>query len=278
MLVVTNIEKQVATNIVPNITDESIGAILGNVAASARAKWLNFGRRDESTFARDYVQSIQPEQRRSATEYAISLVGEVAHLLEDGAPRLDMRTTLLGPNVPIAEMGQRGKHKNKDGGYFRAIPLRHSMGNAGAAGPKMGSSYSGHDAVSSASALGQAVYRAAKNLKATTTDPYSGKTQWGGRLKTNRIRAGLAKGQKGIPLLKPHHKSDIYKGMIRTEKTYEKATQSQYFTFRTISTSVNDESWWRKPIRARAYAKQVNAFIEKVLPMAFEAFFGGQNK
>ncbi len=192
-------------------------------------------------------------------------------MLEDGYPQVDLRTLLLGPNVPVVPPGARGKHQNKKGGYYRAIPFRHTTPGAGKTiGQAMGSPYSGHEAVSDAKKLGNAVYRAARKLEAATTSR-SGVQHWGGRLDTSRLRAGLAEGQKGVPLLKPHHKSSIYEGMVRLEKTYEKATQSQYMTFRTISTSVK-EGWIRGEIQARNYAEKVGQFVQKVLPEAIDAY------
>ena len=133
----------------------------------------------------------------------------------------------------------------------------------------MGSAYDGHEAIADAKKLGRAVYRAAKELSATTTDPY-GKITGGGRLSTSDVYKG------GVPLLKGHHKSSIYEGMVREEKTYERATQSKYLTFRTISTSVRDRSWWRKPIMARHYMTKVATFVDRILPQAFEAFIEAQ--
>jgi hypothetical protein len=127
----------------------------------------------------------------------------------------------------------------------------------------MGSAYAGHDAISDSRKLGRDVYKSAKSLSATRTSPY-GKTQWGGRLNV-----------PSVPLLKAHHKSSIYQGMVRKEKTYEKATQNQYFTFRTISTSVVGDSWIRKPIEARNYAVKVSEFVSKMLPDAVSAYFEG---
>lgn len=275
MIQIQNLESAIPASVIPSMGPEVLQSILGNVAESARNHWIKHAGNDTSVFRNDYISGIQPVVPRGEKSQVISLVGEVPHMLEDGQESLDMRTTLLGPNVPVAPMGERGKHRNKDGGYFRAIPFRHTIPDSGkTVGQAMGSAYSGHDAVSDAKKLGSEVYKNAKELLPTKTDPY-GKTTWGGRLKTSQISAGLNEGIKGIPLLRPHHKSSIYEGMVREEKTYEKATQSQYVTFRTISTSVQDGSWIRKPIEARHYADKVNDFVAKILPKAIAAYVGG---
>lgn len=256
---------------IPKMTKEVLARIVGDVAASARSQWIQLGSRDSSVFRFDYVQGIQPVAA-AGTRHTVSLVGEVAHLLEDGDSRRDLRDTLLGPNVPVAPFGKKGKRLSKNRQFYRAIPFRHTTPGSGRTiGQAMGSAYSAHSAVENAKKLGNAVYRAAKGLEATTTTPY-GKQHWGGRLRASRLRSGLQAGQAGVPLLKEHHKSSIYEGMVRSQKFYRSAVQSQYVTFRTISTGVRDESWWRKAIRARRYAEQVQKFVGKVLPQAIEQF------
>lgn len=265
----------IPTELIPVITKDMVVSIVGNVADSARNHWIRIAEKDTSVFKPDYILGIQPVVAEG-TKHTVSLVGPVPHILEDGSPRLDMRTTLLGPNVPVAPFGEKGKRQGKQGQFYRAIPFRHTGPGAGkAVGQAMGSAYSGHEAVDNAKKLGKAVYNAAKKLEASTSTPY-GKTKWGGRLDPSRIKSGLVAGNRGVPLLKPHHTTSIYTGMVRMEKTYEKATQSSYMTFRTISTAVQNQSWWRKEITARHYAEQVERFVSKILPLAFEKFIEGK--
>jgi hypothetical protein len=250
-------------------------SVVQDVAAGARHKWIQLASKDKSHLKKAYIDGIQ-EVKYTQNTAVISLVGEMAHMLEDGAPQVDMRKFLLGPNVPVAPMGERGKHRNAKGGYYRAIPFRHSTpGTGDVVGQAMGSAYAGHDAVRSAGNLGREVYKAALQLKATTSNPY-GKTTWGDRLNTENLRTyGTVTGpqQRMVPLLKPHHKTDIYQGMVRQTTVYAKAQQGQYTTFRTISTTGGDpSSWIRKPIEARHYAEQVAAYVQKVAPMALSAF------
>jgi hypothetical protein len=263
---------------IPTLNPAVLRSVVADVAASARNHWIKLAEKDSSVFRFDYIQGIQPVVNEKGTEHSISLVGAVPHILEDGSPRLDLRDILLGPNVPVAPMGKKGKRVSLNGHFYRAIPFRHVGPNAKGKtiGQAMGSAYGGNAAVLDAKKLGRAVYKAAKQLTATTTTPYGGKTSWGGRLSTLGIIKGLKPGIKGIPLMRAHHKSSIYEGMVRQEKTYEKATQSHYTTFRTISTGVRDESWWRKEIRARHYAITVERFISKLLPKAIDALIEAQ--
>lgn len=250
---------------------QAVNAVLADVADAARAHWITLASKIDSSFRNDYIQGIQPVQMLPGVA-VIMLVGAVPHILEDGSPQVDLRTLLLGPNVPVAPLGQKGKRlakpRKSDKGpqYYRAIPFRHtSPGTTKQVGQPMGSAYSGHQAVADAQKLGKQVYGSAKLLAPTVGKPY-GKTNWGERLST----AGM-----GIPLLKPHHKTDIYSGMYRMQKTYEAATQNYYMTFRTISTRVT-EGWIRKAIPARHLAQQVAAYVQKIAPAAFQAFYQQQ--
>ena len=173
--------------------------------------------------------------------------------------------------MPVSAPGNYGKHitinpKTFSIGYYRAIPFRHSIPRAGGAvGQPMGRLYNqaayGEDVVKKFKKLGRDVYGAAKELTPTTGDPYS-KVNYGGRLPE-----GMA------PKLKPHHATDIYAGMIREEKTYVKATQSQYTTFRTISTG--SPGWIRPATTGRHYAQKVSAYVAKMAPKALDAFVEG---
>lgn len=240
-------------------------AILSDATAAARAAWVVYAQSGLSTMQQTYIAGIQEPQieRRLAT---IALVGTMPNALEHGQPSYDMHNTLLGPRVPVVPpgSGQRGKHKKKGGGYYRAIPFRHATpGTVGQAGAAMGSAYSGHAQVSDAGALGKDLYRRASRLRASMQDPLrAGKTLWGGRLP-----AGLA------PRLKPHHHSDIYAGMVRVAKKYQKATQAQYMTFRTISTG--SPGWVRKETQGIHLMEKVQAHMQSILPGMVEAFLRG---
>lgn len=243
--------------------------VLRDIADASRNEWIRVAGKELSTTRRDYLAGIQPVEFKPGSA-VISLVGELPNLIEKGQAAYDMHDTLLGPNVPISPPGKYGKHLKIDPktfktGYYRAIPFRHATpGTRGAVGTAMGQQYKDHDAVRDAEALGKKVYGKAKRLKGTTSDPY-GKTTYGGRLPE-----GLA------PKLKPHHKTDIYAGMIRERKTYEKATQSQYMTFRMISTG--SPGWRRKRTEGKFFAAKVSQYVAKLAPKAFGALMEGMGE
>lgn len=240
--------------------------LVENIAEAARDEWIRLAGAELFTSRRDYINGIQPVRFANGVA-TITLLGVVPNIVEQGMQETDMRDTLLGPDVPLVPEGSRGKHLviKPDGrtGFYRVVPFRHATpGTTGAVGQPMGRQYRGHEAVADAEQLGQDVYNAAKKLKATKSDPYKG-MQWG-----ERLPAGLA------PKLRAHHKTDIFAGMVRERKKYERATQSQYKTFRTISTLVT-EGWIRPKTEGRHFAQKVADHVQKLAPKVFQSYTGG---
>lgn len=156
--------------------------------------------------------------------------GALALLLENGCGPWDMRVMLLPGRSPT------GLKVSEDGYFYRSIPFRHGApGGSGGNFPAMGSQFTregqkrlsmahrGALDAAGAGLIGQRVHGAAQGLDPSLSAPGQ-RTKYGGRLE-----AGLA------PLLRPRHATDIFAGMIRETKTYERADQAQYMTFRTIS-------------------------------------------
>lgn len=279
MIQIENLETIVPAKVLAQLAQPEVDAILSGIAAGARDKWVQLGQADNgvgSHLKYDYVDAIQEVEKKPGLA-VVALVGETAHLLENGAGQTDLRSTLLGPNVPVAPRGSRGKHLAKKGGYYRSIPFRHmtpgtkSNPRTKASGLAMGAAYAASLGQAEAKQLGKAVYKAAKSLQATLTNPYNQKTSWGERLPEGVGGAYPLTNSVGYT-----HKTDIYAGMVRQEKTYKSATQSSYTTFRTISENVTDGSWIRRPIPARHYAKQVSEYVEKIAAKAFEAYLKGR--
>jgi hypothetical protein len=236
-------------------------ALLDDLGAAARAKWIRLAQTELQTSKRDYIQGIQ-EVTGEGQERIVALTGWLPNAVENGLGSFDMRETLLGP----------GKgHTAKDGSRYRAIPFRHGTpGTAGGVGAAMGMRMGpqgpsslgalGGMSVGAAAALGKDIYKAAKRLKP------------GQSLKT---------GGMGIPKLSLHHKSDIFAGMRREAfagpLARGKARQSQYTTFRTISTKTTT-GWIHPGIQARHLAVRVQAHIqeaaEQAITVALRAAFG----
>lgn len=164
---------------------------------------------------------------------SVIAIKKIAEQLENGTGPWDMKPMLL--NGPKARMGKNGK--------YNIIPFRHSVPSS-----------------SASSSMPQQVYKQARELKATIRQGNAMK--WGGRLP--------AQGAPGANRTTGHpHKHDKYEGMARIEKTYAKATQSQYMTFRVVSEHSAPGSWIHPGYPAHHIARSVSAFckpaVEKML-------------
>lgn len=236
---------------------------------AARAEWVRLAQTTLRSTMQTYINGIQQPEVEPGRA-SVALVGVLPNALEHGQKSYDMHATLLGPGVPVVPRGSGlpGKYARKNGkGYYRFIPFRHggptSVGQAGAA---MGAAYGGHAAVADAMALGRAIQKEAKRLKPSVMDPLRpGKTMWGGSLP-----AGMA------PKLREHHATDIYAGMVKVQKTYKKAAQNQYMTFRTISTG--SKGWVRKATVGLNLNAKVRTFVEGILPSIIGAIMGKQTQ
>lgn len=261
--------KVVPSQVLAAMHPASVDSLISMVMDAAKVEWDRLASVELFTSRHEYREHI------SNVEYgdgfaAIHLTGEIPNIVENGLDPIDLRKILLGPKVPVVPRGQKGKHVSvhvdeygsAKTGYYRAIPFRHTVGTSGVLGAPMGAAFRKKLGPKDAAELGQKVWEHAKELTGTRTDPYKG-TKWGGRLP-----AGLA------PLLKPHHKTDIFAGMVKSRKKYQKKTQSQYFTFRTISTH-NKIGWMRPKIEGRHLSKKVAAYVERYLGDMVESFMEG---
>jgi len=272
---VLNLENLIPLELVSALSEESVLEVMQDVIAGARDHWIQLAKKQFHTTKAEYIGAIQEIEWRGKDTAVIALVGVLPNILEHGMKTTDMHDTLLGPNVPVGARGEKGtKHPRVEGGYFRAIPFRHYTPGAGAHGAQMGKALEKLMGAEYAQNIGKAIYGAAKKLDATYKDPYS-KTHWGERLDTSALQASK---KISIPKLKPYHHSDPYAGMVRIQQTYEKATQSQYKTFRTISVDesgrpLGSSPWIRPGTPGADLAKQVADYVgTRLAPQAFQAY------
>ncbi|MCH9839316.1 hypothetical protein K0U83_26880 [bacterium] len=217
--------------------------VLKGLGAVAMNEWKRLAISNLRSSSRDYVAGI--DYREHNDKVVISLAGRVPNMIEQGWSGGDMRTWLLsGPKARTA----------KDGSRYATVPFRH--GTPGTGGRNVGRE------------MPKPIHNAAKKLMPTLSRPTSptgarGATQYGGRLKPH---ARMRKATRDIleRKEKPWHATSVYMGMIREQKTYGKATQSQYMTFRRISSKVKrgEKHWVHPGITPRHFAKQVQSYVE----------------
>jgi len=248
------------------VLPEVLRRVLPEIAEAVRNEIVSYAQRELHTTGEDYVQGLQllhvplsPQNLRSgAREFAsIVLVGQVPNMVEVGWEGGDMKEALLqGRNAKVSEDGTR----------YNTVPYRHfTPGSTGRSGQTMGSAYGpGRGGLSRSSGgpmtradaekLGRTVHREAKKLQATTSHA-SGGTTWG-----DRLRGGVG----GAGLLRSHHKGDIHEGMVRKEKTYRKATQSSYMTFRRVSDNSDPAAWMHPGITGRHFFDRAAKRVDKI--------------
>lgn len=221
--------------------------IVAGLGAAARQRWISLAQSELRSTSRDYVQGIQ-EVEVKGNVASITLVGVLPNMIERGWPATDLRRTLLGPN-------SRAKTA-ADGSRYNVIPFRH--GTPGTGGRNVGN------------AMPESIYAYAKKLAPTLSRPLAGGREkamlWGGRLEP---RSGMKSDALAILTRKekPWHAMSIYRGMIRSQKTYARATQSSYSTFRTISSKVSrgEQHWMHPGIEARGFAKRVSDDVQRMM-------------
>jgi hypothetical protein len=274
-------------------------AMVQEAAAVASNEWSRLAKAELRSTSRDYEAGLQ-QPVFGDRQAVIALEGWLPNAVENGISGYDMHATLLGPNAenrkPIYRYRTVQGRRVQIGviGWYNTVPYRHMTPTAsGRNGAPMGSAYApiregslsgtvgktgqpvqwprelNQLSEKAALALGKRVHKEAKLLAATITAVNAaGKiraVEHGGRL----ITATLGRSHDGtpgpIPLLRPHHKTDIYAGMARNRAAYESDVQSTYVTFRRISTMQPDG--WRHPgIQARHLVVKVAAQLRTVLP------------
>lgn len=119
------------------------------------------------------------------------------------------------------------KIKKQNGGWYLTIPIRHSTPGSFMYGQSMPKD----------------VYGVAKKLgnKESLSYPGAGDVSWNGY----------------------QRKHKTYDGLTRIIKSYQKATQSQYFTFRRVSDKSDPMSWWHPGFSGVKVAEELMPFAKK---------------
>lgn len=255
-------------------------AVTRQVAAAAAAEWDRLASVELKSTERDYRRSIQEPVFPKPSQARIMLVGWLANAVENGISAYDLRDTLLGP-------GAKNRKPDGKGGWYNTVPFRHGTpGTTGRNMQEMGQAYApgGRNSVAAPhrilgdaerARIAQAVYGAAKRLRATVRGIAGGpNTQWGGRLDTHDVGRGGSLSGVDLPKLRAHHKTNIYEGMVKERAAYSGTAQSQYTTFRRIS-SRSPGGWQHPGIKARRLVLRVAGFLRKIFPGILAAAVSG---
>ncbi len=222
------------------VTKDEVGQIVRGIAAAARQRWIKKAQTHLKSTSRDYIQGIGEVEYKNQVA-TIQLTGKLPNMVEEGYSAHDMRETLLGAGAKNVKM-------TKDGHRYNTVPFRH--GTPGTGGRNVGRE------------MPKEIHREAKKLIPTLSSPglkgRPGKVSYGDRLQIN-ARTGTAARKILSTKERPWHWGSTYLGMIREQKTYAKASQNQYTTFRRISSNVKrgDKHWMHPGIAAHHFIPQV---------------------
>lgn len=250
----------------------AICAALPEIASAVEGEIKALAQRSLSSSGADYAQNVHlihipltaGKLQSEATFATVVLTGWLANAVETGWAGGDMKPGLLaGRNVKTT----------KDGKRYNIVPFRHGTpGTSDRSFPSMGSVQQQHGmSRSDAESLGRRVHKAAQALAPTTSHPGAG-TSWGGRLAAG-MTAPLSNRTSGY-----QHKTDIFAGMVRNEKTYAKATQSPYGTFRVVSDNSDPSSWIHPGIIRHDFFGKAAKRVPAIAALIFDGVIAGLNR
>lgn len=184
---------------------------------------------------REYLQSLKKIDKGKAAN-AIVLMGKLPNMIEQGASSFDMKEGF--------SKSSKVKY-NKNGSWFLHIPFR--WATPGALGENAAFS----------NILPQEIYDSIQENVQPTKTGADGKKISGGGLKSIHIPAPFSEVKKREKIgsgegemAEYTHKSSLFEGITKVQKTYESATQNQYFSFRTVSENSDSNSWIHRGIKA----------------------------
>lgn len=194
---------------------------------------------------RIYAESIiTTGQTRSSggIRQGVLTTQKLAEKLEKGCGPWDMKPALLGG--PKARMGKNGR--------YNIIPFRHGTSAR-------------HAPDSNFKTMPQDIYKQARQLKASVKQ--GNKTAWGERLTGTEARYAPGKN----PTSGHHHKNGRFEGMVKIQKTYAKATQSKFMTFRVVSDRSAPGSWIHPGYKPHNIVRAVEAHCRPAIEDMIQA-------
>lgn len=195
--------------------DDLISGVIGQLSKRLYVEWENEAKQRLKGTKTEYIRSLK-YFTEGPLSGGVMLVGVLPNMIESGAEPFDMKAGFLAS--PKVKTG-------KSGGRYLTILFRYA--SAGSVGES--SAFSG---VLPASV--EKVVKAIGNSrkKVTIPSPYD--------TKKTRMRIETPKGRV---FEEYHHKNSIYEGVTRQQKTYHKASGSQYMVFRRVSDKSDGNSW-----------------------------------
>lgn len=250
--------------------------LVAELCIAAHEEWTRLAQTELKSTSSAYAAGLQ-EPEIGDERGSITLDGMLPNLVEQGQPAYDLRAALCwNPDAknrkPILENGFTV-------GWYNTVPFRHGVpGTTGREFPEMLSAYgpSGPQSLAAAHTefsvsdrrkKARAMYNVVKSLR-SSTGQIAGGTRWGDRLSESKLA------QLGIRKLRDHHTTSIYTGMVKQQAGYGSDIQSQYTTFRRISTRMKS-GWMHPGIQARLLHLKVAEFIGQISGKVWEQVTSG---
>jgi hypothetical protein len=226
-----SLQNMLSNGALPSALQTAVQSAVSSTLMAAKSKWEGVAQTKLTTTRNDYMLGLNAD---SSIEFPdpftgiITLRGKWPNMLEEGFSAFDMK-----------QGGNGGRFKNsphkkakKGGGWYLTIPMRHRTPDT--AGSAVGGKSMPKDIYAEARLLA-----AGKSLRGTEAQ-YPPMTSWTGY----------------------QHKNGIYEGLRRNQKTYDKATQSAYFTFRRVSDKSDPRSWWHPGFGGIHAAEEIAPFVQ----------------
>lgn len=224
-----NLENQLIKGNLPAKFQNAITAAVSSTLMAAKSKWESEAQKRLTTTRGDYLLGLNADDSVDFPDPftgILTLRGKWPNMLEKGFAPFDMKDGGDG-----RFKGSAKKKLKKDGGWYLTIPMRHRTPDT--PGSAVGGSAMPNDIYAQARML-------AANQRLTGTEQqYPAQVSWNGY----------------------QHKNGIFEGMTRNQKTYDKATQSAYFTFRRVSDKSDPRSWWHPGFSGINAADIVEPFV-----------------
>lgn len=219
-----------------------------SLAQASRNKWIELAGEQLKSSRAEYVRGLQETRSFKQTgkmSYEISLIGQLANMMELGFSSYDMKPGLLaGPSAKVSATGKR----------YATVPFTHYPG---ANTPDRSNRVPNYKADL---AKIMKAYNMAGVFKSKSGRPLTGKV-------------ATAKNTSAIVnKMKPHHTAPIFEGMTKTQKG---SSHSTYTTFRRVSQSSLPESWIHPGVAAKLIMPQVVAWAEKRIGLILQGLAEG---
>src|ERR1035437_9339939 len=219
-------------------TLDMIDFVVKEVTATFARNWSLMAEKNLHGTREEYIRSLYVGDEGRYTGF-VQLRGSLPNMIESGSPPFDLKPSMLS---------SAKAHQKKGGGVYFTVPFRWATHGS-----------IGDSSVFSA-VLPMAVYNIAKNLSPQITT-LGGKGVGGVGLKMSdlpkefqipKVRASIIE-SKVFEEYK--HKTSIYVGIGKSEKTYGKGKGGSYMSFRRISDKSDPMSWIHRGFQAKALAE-----------------------